>query len=1266
MNAMSRPLLTLVLATLVACPEPEKPDDTGTPDTNVVDADGDGFGVDEDCDDADAAIHPGADEACNGLDDDCDGETDEGVTTTFYADVDDDGYGDPDATTQACEVPSGYLAEASDCDDGDATIHPGADEACDGVDQDCDGEIDEGVTTTFYADADGDGFGDAATTAGACARPSGFVEDATDCDDGDASAHPGAPEDCDGVDDDCDGEVDEGVTSTFWADADGDGYGDFANPTEACTAPSGFVADATDCDDGQASAYPGATERCDGRDTDFDGAVDEAGAEGMSTFYADADGDGYGDPATTAEGCTAPTGFVADATDCDDAEAAAHPGGTEVCDGLDNDCDGDTDEDSAIDAATWYLDADADGYGSLVFTLTRCTAPTGYVATSGDCDDLDADISPAATEVCDDADNDCDGAIDEAGAAGAPTWYLDADGDGYGLDATTVEACDAPSGYVADPGDCDDTQAAVNPVADELCDGVDNDCDGDTDEEDATDAATWYADVDGDGYGTPGTTVLACTAPSGFLGNAEDCDDTVAAVNPAAAELCNGADDDCDGVIDEDDATDALLWYLDADADGYGDAASTARACAVPSGYSADDTDCDDAEATTHPGAGETCDGLDQDCDGAIDEDVAWFDAYQDADGDGFGDPAGSTWVCDLPSGAVADGNDCDDADPTVHPGAAEVCDGLDQDCDGTADDGVLGTWYLDADADGYGDPATAVEACAAPSGYLADDSDCDDTDDAVHPGAEDLCDGIDNDCDGVVDGGGEELFYADLDGDGFGDAESSVTGCSAPSGYVTDDTDCDDTDASVYPGSLAPEIPDDGIDSNCDGNDGCTDLNCDGLPDLVFAGLRSGTSGSYTTSTYLYYSTGYGFSSSYRDTLSSEGASGVVLQDLDQDGYVDVLLLNEYNGSSYSRNSYVYYGSGSGYSSSDAQALPTVGALDAAVEDLDNDGWLDIVVANYYTGSSYSTSSYIYWGSALGYSSADRSSLATYGAYDVDIADLDEDGWLDLVFADFRSSSTDFTVNSYVYWGSSAGFSSSDRTSLATNGAREALITDVNNDGWLDIVFACYRNDSSYSTSSYVYYGSAGGYSSAARDALATYGAFDVAVADLNQDTYPDLVFANYYSGSSYSTSSYIYWGTAGGYSSSARSALSTLGARDVAIADFDQDGWDDLAFANYYNGSSYGISSYIYWNSASGTTSSYSTSDRTSLTTYGATRVAAADMDLDGWDDLVFNNYYTGSTYSTDSYVYYSTAGVFSASNRDDLPAQGPWAAAGIVGVD
>jgi len=619
-----RTFTTLIfLATLAAC--------GGNPDE-----DGDGAAADVDCNDADATVFPDAVEVCNGVDDNCSGAVDEGVTSTFYADADGDGYGDPASTQSACEASISFVADNTDCDDSAAGVFPDAVEVCNGVDDNCDGAVDEGVTSTFYADTDADTFGDASATTQACAVPDGFVADLTDCDDTNADAFPGATEVCNGVDDNCDGTPDDGVTSTYYVDADADSFGDAAQTVEACSTPSGYAADATDCNDADAAVNPGADEICDGVDNDCNSEIDEGVT---STYYADADGDSFGNAAISQAACSAPSGYVASDTDCDDDANAVFPGALEVCNGVDDDCDGAVDDGVML---SLFADLDGDTYGDAGAPLSACVAGPGAVVDATDCDDDAGAIHPGAIETCNGFDDNCDTLVDDEdiSVVGKSTFYADTDSDNYGDAAGAMsEACAAPTGFVADKTDCNDGDPGINPGATEVCNSIDDDCDTVIDNGVTT---TFYADTDGDSYGDAGGgTSDACDAPTGFVADKTDCNDGDPGINPGAAEVCNSVDDDCDTVIDNGVTS---TYYADTDGDSYGDAGNTADACNAPEGFIVDKSDCDDSVAAIHPGATEVWyDGVDQDCLG--DDDF-------DADADGHQSEA-----------ETLSGDDCNDSD---------------------------------------------------------------------------------------------------------------------------------------------------------------------------------------------------------------------------------------------------------------------------------------------------------------------------------------------------------------------------------------------------------------------------------------------------------------------------------------------------------------------------------------------------------------------------------------------------------------------------
>jgi hypothetical protein len=502
----------------------------------------------------------------------------------------------------------------------------------------------------------------------------------TDCDDTRFDVNPDAVELCtaDGnepVDEDCDGRIDDlddvepASRRAWYVDTDGDGFGG-GDPVLACAAPVGSVDNNLDCDDSSSAISPAADERCDAEDRDCDGdpvfdAVDAV------DWYTDADGDGAGrSDGFLLTACTAPADAApldpAGLGDCDDGDATRHPAAREACNAVDDDCDG------AIDAADadvvldiWYLDADGDGVGLGSAPMAACGQPVDHVPDPGDCNDDDANVLFFFR------------------------WVIDGDGDGYGDEtpgAPSLEQCGQPEGYVRNADDCDDSIASVNAVAQELCNGFDDNCDGLADDDDPFVAAgyPWYYDLDRDGFGVvsaapdgPTSPRYACSLPEGpWTGLSGDCDDSTTAVSPVIPERCNGLDDNCDELID-DDAVDRRVWFTDGDGDLFGASGTGELRCPEdPELGALNASDCDDGDLGRNPAAPEICDGVDNDCDGLVDDadnDVAFARWFLDGDDDGVGLAGVFVESCVQPSGFTSASGDCDDDDPEVQVAVAFV-----------------------------------------------------------------------------------------------------------------------------------------------------------------------------------------------------------------------------------------------------------------------------------------------------------------------------------------------------------------------------------------------------------------------------------------------------------------------------------------------------------------------------------------------------------------------------------------------------------------
>ncbi len=754
-----------------------------------------------DCDDTDASMNPGKAEICgDNKDNNCNGtQNDEDAIycKKFYKDGDGDSFGAGTAKCY-CEATSTYkTTKAGDCDDTSDTVKPGVLEICDDKDNNCDGKTDEGC------DDDGDKYCD--STLQIVGTPKVCPNGGGDCNDQDANAYKGkAAELCDNKDDDCNGETDNGC------DDDKDGYCDAkllaGNPISTlCKNGVG------DCDDFNFDVHPKAPEVCNnGIDDDCDGSQNDQDAAGCSEFYFDEDNDGFGLSLKKCM-CKADGFFRAPkGGDCADKNTAVKPGVTEVCDGVDNDCDGVLDNENATGCKTYYLDNDKDGYG---LTLSKClcapTAPYSAVQ-KDDCNDANKKVFPTATEVCNDADDNCDGAIDEK---------CNKDGDEYCDEKLTTIGF--PNVCKKGGGDCNDSNPNVSKSGAEICDDADNDCDGTTDEN-CDDDNDNYCDSNLKIVGTP----KVCSKGGG------DCNDSAAAVNPGAAELCgNTTDENCSGGYNDIGATGCTNFYVDKDNDTYGSGATAPKCMCIKAGEfkATKGGDCDDANYLINAGTQELCDGVDNNCNGATDEGC-------DDDKDGYCD-SGMTTI-GTPAVCTKGGGDCDDQASGVNPGATEICGNtVDENCDNSLNSNAAGnctTFYYDGDGDGFGVQVSQCLCTAEGKFNATKTGDCDDTKTSVNPNAKEVCgDGLDNNCNGSLNEVGATSctnFYKDVDKDGFG-AGPARCQCVAEGDYLTKVAgDCDDNDNTTKPGGK--EICD-AVDNNCntvkdEGCDDDSDGHCD------------------------------------------------------------------------------------------------------------------------------------------------------------------------------------------------------------------------------------------------------------------------------------------------------------------------------------------------------------------------------------------------------------------------------------------------------
>jgi hypothetical protein len=513
------------------------------------------------------------------------------------------------------------------------------------------------------------------------------------------------------------------------------------------------------------------------------------------TYYADVDGDGLGNPQSTQIACSPPVGFVTNANDCND-------GNNQV----------------GAPTNVYYHDVDGDTFGSTTDSIVACTQPLNYVTNNLDCNDQLASVNPNATDIPDNGiDENCNGADATAAgsvigmyeftqAAACPVTALDVSLQPsfavFGPYGTSGTSCNAANNVFNNSGW--NTTAAIdlteyNEFSVDALDCYTLDLNkiifthrisssGGT--------PTWTLRSSLDNFTTDLATGMPLTTDKTdtiTLGSSFDAVDQVTFrfyITNMAQSGSTWRNDNVMVVANFASQT-PQMYYADLDGDGFGNPLDSIEVCTPSVGYVSDNSDCNDADSLINP-------------------QTVW---YADVDGDGVGDGMDSIVGCTAPTGYVLTGGDCNDGDSTI-----------------------LGPqmYYTDADNDGYGDANTSgLSFCSSPGfGFVTNNGDCDDAEPSINPGATEICDGLDNDCqNGPDDGLIFATYYEDLDDDNFG-SSTSVTLCEPPlSGYSLLTGDCDDNNPLINPDAV--EVLNNGVDENCDGTDNyaqLVELSKDGL----------------------------------------------------------------------------------------------------------------------------------------------------------------------------------------------------------------------------------------------------------------------------------------------------------------------------------------------------------------------------------------------------------------------------------------------------
>ena len=419
-------------------------------------------------------------------------------------------------------------------------------------------------------------------------------------------------------------------------------------------------------------------------------------------------------------------------------------------------------------------------------------------------------------------------------------------------------------------------------------------------------------------------------------------------------------------------------------------------------------------------------------------------------------------------------------------------------------------------------------------------------------------------------------------------------------------------------------------------------DLNGDGSADVFVTNHQ--TAGNRLTKSYLYFNDGKGaFPAEKRQEFETIGAWGLSIADLNKDGRSDIVVSNFQEHESFEVPSYIFWNSAGGFDQARRTSLFTKGAVGNTIADFDNDGHLDICInntSNRWRGGV--APAFVYWGNAKGKFSTERmSKLPSVEPYDWAAGDLNDDGWPDLVLANMAEVGRRIQEN-YVYWGGPDGFSVDRRSALMGKGTRGVSIADLDKNGWLDvIVLNTNVTPTDKDFSAYIYWGEPTGFVTGQRTEISSGGAGLPLIADLNYDGNLDLIFT----GGEKNTM--IYWGDGTRtYSGDRRAEVpESKGVSSSEAADMNRDGWLDLLLMRRGNN----LVSSVYYGNEKGEFSADRRNEFKPFQTQGAT---VADVNRDGWLDVICGRYSDGGSRATMSRVYFGSPKGLSEDNVLELP--------------